>query len=334
MRNFKKNMRDYQPFVTILIPVKNVAKYIKACLDALLNQSYPQDKYEILILDNNSKDSTQEIVLSYGGNVKLIQSGIDSPPKKYNQVLSSVKGEVVGLVDGDANVDKDWLKNVIEPLKDEKVAGAGGVILTQNREKLIPRLIGYELQDRYERMPKEIKRMASMHIVYKKDILLKAGGFDEKLKTGYDCEIGWRINEAGYKIIFVPEAKVYHHHRENLWAYIKQQYEYGKFALIRYFKKPKIFKGDEVASFAMISQPLFYLAFIILFILNFIFKFSLFWIFLPLIILLANYTYSSIRISIKYKDFSAIFLIILYIIRPIAWSLGALNSLIRLRFLN
>ena len=327
-------MNKYQPFVTILIPVRNVAKYIKECLDALLNQGYPQDNYEILILDNNSQDGTQEIVSGYGERVKLIQCGVHSPTKKYNQVLDKVKGEIIGLVDGDANVAKDWLEKVVEPLEEDKVAGAGGVILTQNKEKLIPRLIGYELQDRYEKMPREIKRMASMHIVYKKDILLEVGGFDEKLKTGYDCEIGWRINEAGYKIIFIPEAKVYHNHRDNLWSYFKQQYEYGKFAFIRYFKKPKIATGDEVASFWMISQPLFYLTAIILFILSFILKFSFYLAFIPLLILLINYIYSSIRISVKYHDLSAFFLVMFYIIRPIAWSMGAFNSLVTLQFLK
>ena len=328
------NNNNYQPFVTILIPVRNVAKYIKDCLDALMGQDYPEDKYEILILDNNSQDGTQEIVLGYGERVKLIQCGVHSPSKKYNQILNKVKGEVIGLVDGDANVARDWLKKVIEPLKQEEVAGAGGVILTQNKEKLVSRLIGYELRDRYERMPKEIKRMASMHIVYKKDVLLKIGGFDEKLKTGYDCELGWRINDAGYKIIFVPEAVVYHHHRDNLLAYWKQQYEYGQFALIRYFRKPKMIKGDQIASFWLISQPLFYLAFIILLILSFLLKFSFYLALLPLLILLVNYFYSAIRISFKYYDFSAILLVIFYIIRPLAWGLGALNSLITFRFLK
>lgn len=316
------------PNATILIPIKNVAKYIKECLDALLNQNYPSEKYEIWLLDNNSDDETLEIVADYPKEkVKVIQTGIDSPPIKYNKILPLIKSEIIGLVDGDANVDKDWLIKVVEPLDDPKIAGACGVILTANKNKLVPRIIGYELQDRYERMPKEIKRAATMHIVYKKNVIEKIGGFNEKLKTGYDGEIGHRINNAGYKIIFVPEAKVWHNHRETLWAFFKQQYEYGKYAVIRYLKLPKMLKGDEVSSPWMISQPLFYLASIVLFLVWLIYGFAWYLILLPILILFISYFVSGIRLAIKYRDFTAISLFVIYLIRPIGWSLGAISAL-------
>jgi len=316
------------PSVTILIPIKNVAKYIKECLDALLNQNYPEDKYEIWLLDNNSNDGTLEIVANYPKEkVKVIQTGIDSPPIKYNKILPSIKSEIIGLVDGDANVDRDWLVKVVEPLNDPKVAGACGVILTANKNKLIPRIIGYELQDRYEKMPREIKRAATMHIVYRRKIIEEVDGFNENLKTGYDAEIGHKINNAGYKIIFVKDAKVWHNHRETIRAFFEQQYEYGKFAILRYFKMPKMFKGDNVASFWMISQPLFYLGSVVLFILWLFYEFPWYLIFMPILILFISYFMSSIRLAIKYRDVSAISLFIIYLIRPIGWSLGAISAL-------
>jgi len=320
-----------QPHVTILIPIKNVAKYIKECLDALLNQTYPKEKYEIWLLDNNSDDGTLEIVANYPKDkVKIIQTGIDSPPIKYNRILPQIKSEVVGLVDGDAIVDKEWLSKTIEPLDDPKVAGACGVILTANKDKLIPRIIGYELQNRYEKMPREIKRAATMHIVYKKRVIEEIGGFNENLKTGYDAEIGHRINNAGYKIIFVPEAKVWHNHRETLRAFFKQQYEYGKFAILRYLKMPKMLKGDNVASFWMISQPLFYAASFFLFILRLFYKFSWYLILVPVIILFIAYLLSAVRLAMKYKDISAISLFVIYLLRPIGWFSGAISMIIGL----
>ncbi|MDP2946998.1 MAG: glycosyltransferase [Nanoarchaeota archaeon] len=316
------------PNITILIPIKNVAKYIKECLDALLNQSYPADKYEVWLLDNNSDDGTLEIIANYPKDrVKIVQTGIDSPPIKYNKILPLIKSEIIGLVDGDANVDRDWLVKVVEPLDDPKVAGACGVILTANKNKLIPRIIGYELQDRYEKMPREIKRAATMHIVYRRKIIEEVDGFNENLKTGYDAEIGHKINNAGYKIIFVKDAKVWHNHRETLKAFFKQQYEYGKFAIIRYFKMPKMFKGDNVSSFWMISQPLFYAASFVLFILRLFFDFPWFLVFVPVLILFIAYLFSALRLSLKYKDASAMFAIVIYVLRPIGWSLGAISAL-------
>jgi len=313
------------PNITILIPIRNVAKYIGECLDALLNQTYPQDKYEIWLLDNNSDDGTLDIVAQYPQNmVKVIQIGVHSPPMKYNKVMPKIKNKIIGFVDGDANVGKRWLEKVIEPLENPKVAGASGVILTANKDKLIPRIIGYELQDRYGRMPREIKRVATMHVVYKKNVLEKLGGFLETSKTGYDSDIGHRINNAGYKIINIPEAIVYHNHRENLWAFFKQQYEYGKFGLVRFFKMPKIAKGDSVTSFWMIVQPFLYLVSLIFALMWIFLKTPIWLIFIPLLIMLIQYFYSAIRLSIKYRDVSAVFSIIIYIIRPWGWGIGAL----------
>lgn len=328
----KENLdSQFYPTITILIPVKNVALYIKPVIEALLNQTYPADLFEILILDNYSTDGTIEIVSKFNNpRVKIIQVGVDSPPIKYNKIIPEVKGEVIGFVDGDAIVDKYWLEKVIKPLADSKVAGAAGVIKTWNRNKLIPRSIGYELQDRYERMPREIKRIATMHVVYKKSVLLEVGGFDEKLKTGYDCEIGHRINDYGYKIIFVPEAVVYHHHRDTLKAYFKQQFEYGQYGIIRYLDKIKIARGDELAKLRLITQPFYYLVSLFFLFLWLIFGLPWQLIFIPPLILLINYIYSSIRLTIKYKDITCLFLIVIFFIRPIAWGLGATLMLLKI----
>ncbi|OGZ34754.1 MAG: hypothetical protein A2174_02305 [Candidatus Portnoybacteria bacterium RBG_13_41_18] len=317
------------PQVTVLIPIRNVAKYIEECLDALLNQTYPSDRFEVWLLDNYSDDGTLEIVEKYPKNrVRVIQSGVHLPPIKYNKIIPEVKSEIIGFVDGDANVDKYWLEKVVEFIGDSKVAGVSGVILTQNKNKLVPRVIGYEIQDRYERMPREITRVANMNVVYKKSALEKIGGFNESLKTGYDCEIGYRIKDAGYKILYIPEAKVYHNHRDNLGDFFKQQYEYGKFAVPRYLKRPKILKGDNVTSFWMISQPLFYLASVLLFFSFFIFKTPFWLVILPLVILFLSYFYSAGRLMLKFRDVSAIVLIAIYIIRVWGWSLGASEAVL------
>lgn len=326
--------KGYQPFVTILVPIRNVAKYIRECLDHLLAQTYPSNKFEVLILDNQSTDGSVEICKEYEkktkGKIKILQMWVHSPAKKYNQIIKKVKGEVVGFVDGDANVNKFWLARVIAPLKEKKVAGASGLILTANKKNWVARLIGYELQDRYERMPKKVKRMATMHVVYKKNVLEEIGGFNEKLKTGYDCEIGYRIFEHGYDIINVPKAIAYHNHRESLWGYTKQQFEYGFYAIPRYLERPKIMKGDNVTSFWMIIQPALIALIILLFLLGMLVSYL---IYLPLFlsgILILVYLMQSLRLIIKYRDLSAIGLVLFYIIRPIAWGLGGFCMTIRM----
>jgi len=191
---------SYQPEVTILIPVRNVAKYIDRCLECLLNQDYPKDKYKIWLLDNNSSDGTPQIAAGYKNRgVEIFQLGIDSPAKKYNLIWPKITSEVVGFADGDAYIDKDWLKKVTAVIKDDEVAGAGGIIKTANCEKLIPRIIGYDWQDRCEWSGENVRRIQTMHTIYKKKIIEEMGLFNEQLKTGYDVEMGYKITNAGFK---------------------------------------------------------------------------------------------------------------------------------------
>jgi len=320
------------PFVTILIPVRNMARYIEACLDSLLAQDYPKGKYEILVLDNSSEDGTIGLVSKYPAPVRLIQMGVHSPAKKYNQIIPRAKGSVLGFVDGDAVLEKSWLKHVVVPLENPHVAGASGNILTANTDSTVARVIGYELHDRYSKLPPTIERVATMHVVYKKDVLLKIGGFNEKLKTGYDCEIGYRINDAGYKIAYVPNATVYHNHRSTLQGYFWQQFEYGQYALPRYLKSPKIARGDSVTSSWMILQAPVYGCIAMLFLLA---SAGLLPSLYPAVLslaLLGFYGFEAGRLSLRYRDLSAFLLLVLYPLRVIGWGLGATHMLGRIVF--
>ncbi|MBI4812174.1 glycosyltransferase [Candidatus Falkowbacteria bacterium] len=317
-------MNKFQPEITILIPVRNVAKYIRGCLDALLAQDYPKEKIKIWILDNSSSDGTPGIVAEYKNRgVDIFQMGVDPPAKKYNLIWPKIETEFIGLVDGDAYVSRDWLKNVIAPLAEEGVAGASGLIKTENPEKLFAKLVGYDWQDRCERSTKNVKRVPCMHTVYKKKAIDEIGGFNELLKTGYDVDLGYRLTKAGHKIRYVPEAVTYHCHRDNFISWWKQQYEYAKFALKRYLMIPENVLGDSFAPWWVILQPAYYALVLALFALSMVFGWP-WWLFLvPMSFLFILYIFQSARIAVRYSDPFGFFVIILYIVRPIIWSIGA-----------
>jgi cellulose synthase/poly-beta-1,6-N-acetylglucosamine synthase-like glycosyltransferase len=310
---------EVNPQVTILIPTKNVVNYIDKVIQSILSLDYPKDNIEVVILDAFSTDGTIEALSKY--SVKIIQEDCN-PPTAYNHVIDNVKGDVIAFGDGDAIVDKNWLKQLVKHLDDPKVAGAGGLCLTANKDKLVPKIIGYELQDRYERMPDNISRIATMNIAYKKSVLQEVGGFDEKQDIGYDTEVGHKIIRLGYKIVFDREAIVYHYHRSNLKPFFKQQYIYGINVAKMYLKNRDIAKGDEVTSLWMNVQPFLYTLIGFFLLVSF---FSQTFLILAtgfIIALLSIYFIPAIRIAYKYKDISALFLIVIYITRGIGWTLG------------
>jgi cellulose synthase/poly-beta-1,6-N-acetylglucosamine synthase-like glycosyltransferase len=328
LRNKASRVEDSLPGVSIIVPTLNSESTIDECLRSILELDYPKQLLEVIVIDGGSTDSTTERAKAHP--VKLVYSQLN-PPAAYNLVLKNINTEIIGLVDSDAKVEKDWLRKLVKHLDDPKVAGASGTVETWNRDKLVPRVIGYELSYRYRRLPDTVERVATMNLLLKKKVTLEIGGFDEALPTQYDTDIGARIAQAGYRIAFDPEAICYHFHRPTLRTFFKQQYKYGQNTWKLYFKHPRLARGDKITDWWMNIQPILYAVAAILLLISVVTNFHLIpsLIFLALALITAlHYIFSAARISIIFHDPSAMYLIVIYFTRAVAWTLGGATSLI------
>jgi len=314
--------------VSIIVTTFNSGSTIDECLSSILELDYPKELLEVIVIDGGSTDATIERVKSYP--VKLVYSQLN-PPAAYNLVLKTAEKEVIGLIDSDAKVEKDWLRKLVKHLHNPKVAGASGTVETWNKDSLVPRVIGYELNYRYQRLPDTVERVATMNLLLKKKVTLEIGGFDEALPTQYDTDIGARLAQAGYKIAFDAKAICYHFHRPTLRTFFKQQYKYGQNTWKLYFKHPQLATGDKITDGWMNIQPILYGVAIIFLIISLATNFNIVSssIFLVIVtITTLQYTVSAARISYIFQDPSAMYLIVIYFTRAIAWTLGGAISLV------
>jgi cellulose synthase/poly-beta-1,6-N-acetylglucosamine synthase-like glycosyltransferase len=322
------NQDSSLPSVSIIVTTLNSEPTIDECLRSILELDYPKHLLDVIVIDGGSTDGTIEHAKRYP--VKVVSSKLN-PPSAYNLVLKDITKEVIGLVDSDAKVEKTWLRKLIKHLDEPDVAGASGTVETWNRDSLVPRIIGYELNYRYRRLPDTLERVATMNLLLKTNITLEVGGFDELLHTQYDTDIGARLAKAGYRIAFDSEAKCYHFHRPTLKTFYKQQYKYGQNTWKLYFKHPKLAMGDNITNWWMNIQPILYGIACILLLISIVTSFHIVPSFILLaivIILLLHYSVSAVKISHAYNDSAAMFLVIIYFIRAFAWTLGGTTSLI------
>jgi cellulose synthase/poly-beta-1,6-N-acetylglucosamine synthase-like glycosyltransferase len=316
------------PNVSIIVATHNSESTVDECLRSILELDYPKQSFEVIVIDGGSDDLTVERVKAHP--VKLISHHFNAPAS-YNSALKTVKNEIVGFIDSDAKVESQWLKKLIKHLDNPKVAGAGGNIETWNKNNLIPRCIGYELTFRYRRLPQEVKKVATMNFIVRKKVIDEVGGFNESLPTQYDTDLGARIVRSGYKLVFDSNVTCYHFHRPTLSAFFKQQFKYGQNTWKVYFKYPHLVEGDQITDWWMNIQPVLYIVAAILLVVSLIANFNQvgLWISLSIAFLITlQYMLSAAKISLIFHDLSAMFLIVLYLTRAFAWTLGGVTSFV------
>ena len=310
------------PKVSIIVAAMNNEETIEECLKAVLAQTYPAGYIEVIVMDGGSRDATVKIAEKYP--VKVFSISLNAPAA-YNYAMKIAIHPILGFVDSDAKVEKDWLKKLVPRLNEPKVAGVSGSIDTWNSENPWARSIGYELETRYSRIGKYTGRIATMNLLLKKTVIEEVGGWDEKLPSQYDTDFGFRISARGYRIAYEPSAVCYHFNRPTLHAYYRQQMQYGKNTIKLYFKHSNLAKGDEITDLGMNIQPALLLAVIASFLLGILEVLRPLWYITGLLLLamFIYYVYSAVKVSVKFHDRSALRLVVLYYVRAFAWIAGA-----------
>lgn len=230
-----------KPFISIIIPVKNGGKTIKKCLDSLKNLNYAN--YELIVIDDNSSDATPEILRQYpplagGRGWKIKTQGLTStgPSACRNLAIKQAKGEYLAFTDADCLVHPEWLNELLKGFEEEDVVGVGGDQQSPQDETDFGKLVQDFLKTvgfvadyvKKEKKKIETKHNPTCNVMYKKEIFDKVGGFLEGLWPGEDVELDYRIKKPGYKLIYNPEAIVYHYRPDNLSAFCQMMKNYGQ----------------------------------------------------------------------------------------------------------
>lgn len=322
-------MKNKQSFVSFVVTTLNQEKYIDQVLKAILSQDYPQKKIEIIVVDDNSKDKTQEKIKEFQKKYKNIYlyvkpSGTGKgPAASTNLGITKAKGEFIASVDGDAIISSNWLKKLLIEFVDKKVMVVSGMIYTANTQNLWANLAGRELEDRLLGLKqKEIDSISPCNTLYQKQIFEKVGLFNENFNYyGQDVEFCYRVREAGYRILVSKKTGCKHHWKESLWGWLKQVYGtgYGRLAALTLFPQKRA--GDPVSNWRLIFQVPLTLFFLIFFTFYILFQSKillLLSLFLILILFLIQIP-MTLRIIKRTKDLRFILSPPFLLLRNLAW---------------
>lgn len=203
---------DYQPKVSIIVPVKNEESVIERLLRVLVNLSYP--KKEIILVEDGSTDKTSQICRRYAENhPSLIKCYKKNPshgkPSAINYAAKRATGEIIAVYDADTVLEPDVLERIVPHFGDPKVGAVQGEVYTLNpHENLITKLsvlndfLIHVTQLGKDRLGLFVACLGT-HTYVKRSVLEELGYWDSQALVE-DLELSVRLTERGYKIKYVP----------------------------------------------------------------------------------------------------------------------------------
>ncbi|MFX0202077.1 MAG: glycosyltransferase [Candidatus Hodarchaeota archaeon] len=244
------------PFASIVVPVFNGSDTIDDLLQSLMALNYPRGRYEIIVVDNNSRDNTPQRVQQYP--VKLLyEHQIQSSYAARNRGVKAAKGEIIVFTDADCVAHPGWLRHLLADYADHRWGGFAGRIeacqpctdvqrhltnigwftlplsqwqfsVPQSRGELLCshlKILDYRSDIS---LPSDLVNPPTANVAYRQQVFDEIGYFDPRLTSGGDMDFAWHVQtQTDWQIKVIPEAIIYHSHRRNLAGMAKQYRSYG-----------------------------------------------------------------------------------------------------------
>lgn len=209
------------PLVSVIIPTYHDWERLNLCLKALSLQTYPSERIEVLVVNNDPADPPPtELVRS---NVKIIDEWSPGSYAARNKGLASCSGDILAFTDSDCIPDSRWIQNAVDLLLAGAERIAGKIELFYRSERLSPAEI-YEKKFAFPQQGYANKGFAATANMFTwKICFTKVGVFNANLMSGGDYEWGIRASELGISIVYAPSAVVRHPARDSLKSLLQKR---------------------------------------------------------------------------------------------------------------
>lgn len=224
------------PLVSVVVVTYNSERTVGETLASLAEQTYPDDRYEMLVVDGGSSDDTEAIVAEYGAAFHVVEGGTIGACRNYG--VDVADGDYVAFTDSDCAVPATWLRSHVDRIADadDHIAGVGGPNRPFPDDPAFAKLVGSlqgtifgsggSPQSHTIDRVREVRSVACCNVIYDAAVF-ETHRYDGDINVGEDAEFHYRLSEAGYRFLFDPSIAVSHHLSATFGAFAKKSRSYG-----------------------------------------------------------------------------------------------------------
>lgn len=220
---------------SVIVPTYNRPAPLRDCLSALAIQSFPRERFEVLIADDGGQWSPAALVMEFEPmlSIRLITLTHGGPGPARNRAAEIAQGRWLAFTDDDCRPDTDWLKRLATTFSHSPGAMIGGRVinaLDRNPYSRASQLITDLVYAHYNKIPESARFFASNNMAMAAEAFHALGGFDEgfRVVAAEDRELCDRWRMSGLSMVYQEDAVVRHAHNLNLAGFVSQHFNYGR----------------------------------------------------------------------------------------------------------
>ena len=229
-------MSDLVPTFTIVIPTRDRPRELTACLESLVLLDYPRERFDIVVVDDGSRQSLAEIIATFRARLNLCLLNLprsEGPSVARNRGAARATGEFLAFTDDDCTPAPDWLRQLAARFQSTPRHLVGGRVinaLTENPYSTACHVILDVAYEYYDPRQGRGHFFPTSNFALATDQFREMEGFEETwpLAAAEDREFCYRWLQRGLSMTYAPEAKVYHRHRLTLDSYCRLHFRYGR----------------------------------------------------------------------------------------------------------
>jgi polysaccharide deacetylase family protein (PEP-CTERM system associated) len=245
-----------RPFISVVVPVRNEARFLRHTLEQLLTQAYDRDRFEVVVADGRSTDGTRAVVRALQpehANLRLLDNPGRLSSAGRNVAIRAARGDLIVIVDGHCDLESPGhLRSLADAFAE---SGADCIGRPQPQDvataTALQRAIAAGRASRLGHNPSShiyedtarFVRPQSVAVAYRREVFATVGLFDETFDACEDVEFNHRVERAGLRCFFTPRVRVRYHPRATLAGLFRQMQRYGRGRVRLLRKHPETFSA-------------------------------------------------------------------------------------------